>query len=352
MGIRIFVWGAMLLFGISCGMLSLADEAPAKGKLLKTLRILTLNVYGKKEHNCKERLRTIGKRILEATPRYDIVSFNEHYNPLVKLWFSCDGKALTNALQAGGLYKDRDEEVKNHKYYPKGGLFQANGGNSLFTLHNIIEFHSWKFKNSRPSIAMGYMLNRVQISRDLTIDVWTTHIESAGPDHCSHACRVKQFKQMLKTQEDYNQGNPVILLGDFNTGGPLNLGHKKAHEEVDAETYPYPGNGGYDDYINLYDNPLDVWIMANAKNKDAGYTFDCINNKTVDENCSYQERIDYILLPTSPKYQTELFTWEIVDSKIVKWKTDKGQDVSDHCGVEAMLNIYESDPAFSSSDRR
>ena len=325
------------------GILSYAnDEVPStKGKLLKTLRILTLNVYGKKERNCQDRFRTIAKRIIEATPRYDIVSFNEHYNPWIELWLSCDGNILTKAMYAGGHYKDGDGKVRNHKYYPKGGLFQANGANSLFTLHNIIEFDWWKFKNTRRAIAMGYMLNRVQISRDLTIDVWTAHLESKGPDNCSKTCREKQFKQILKTQERFNQGNPVILLGDFNTGGPLNLGHKKAYEEIDAETFPYPGNEGYSKFMAGYENPIDVWMEANSKTKEGGYTFDCMNNNTVKGNCMFQERIDYILIPTSPKYQTDRFAWEIIDSKIVRWKTDKGVDVSDHYGVEATLNIYE-----------
>ncbi|MBI2519655.1 MAG: endonuclease/exonuclease/phosphatase family protein [Bdellovibrio sp.] len=334
----------LILIGLTvvfCSQCFADQEGPSKGKLLRTLRILTLNVYGKKERNCEDRLRTIAKKILEATPRYDIVSFNEHYNPWLKLWLSCDGKILTQAMYKGGFYKDSDDQIRNHKHYPKGGLIQANGSNSLFTLHNIIEFDWWKFKNTRRILAMGYMLNRVQISRDLTIDVWTAHLESKGPDNCSRACREKQFKQVLATQERFNQGNPVILLGDFNMGGPLNLGHKKAHDEIDAETFFYPGNAGYDKFMNEYENPIDVWVEANPKTNLAGYTFDCLNNTTVKGNCTSQERIDYIFIPTSPKYQSDLFTWEVINSKVVRWKTDKGVDVSDHYGVEATLNIYE-----------
>ena len=318
-----------------------AKSTLAKGKFLKKVRILTLNVYGKKKRNCRDRLRAIGEKVLAAKPAYDVVSFNEHYDPLVKLWLSCDGNILTREMLRDGRYDDQEEIIRYHQQYPKGNIYQVNGGNSLFTLHDIKKFDYWKFHNHRKFLANGFMMNRIKVMDNLSIDVWTAHMESKVRDKCSDKCRIKQFKQIINKIEKLKTNNPVILLGDFNIGGPVNNEEREKHLE-DALHFPYKGNVGYEKMLTYMQKPIDAWLFANPdKHSSESYTFDCYQNRTTYRFCDDRERIDYIFVPKSYRYQSDEHIVEVEDSKIVRWKTEDGVDVSDHYGVEATLNIYE-----------
>lgn len=334
----------LFLFLLMLPSLAAYAQSPAaskKGKFLKSLRILHYNIYGKDEKDCLERFRTIGRKINEASPKYDIVSFNEHYDPMVELWMSCDGDVMSKALQREGLYRDSNGQVRNHKFYPKGRTFQANGGNSLFTLYNITKFDWWKFKNTRRAIANGFTFNRIEVTKDLSIDFWTIHMESNGSDGCSDECRFKQFKQMADMQEKLRVGNPVIVAGDFNVGGPKSLRERERHLQ-NPWAFPYDGNGGYERIMNFYENPIDVWLLKNPRGMEsAASTYDCLNNTTIKSNCRYQERIDYIMLPTSQTYQTVRYELEVKSIRKLRWLTPDGTDVSDHYGLEATIDIYD-----------
>jgi len=320
---------------------NIGQDIPANYRLLKTIRILTLNVYGKKEKRCASRLKAIGKKVLAADPPYDIVSFNEHYDPMVKLWLSCDGDYLTNEMLRDGRYKDEKGIIRYHQQYPNGRFYQANGGNSLFTLHNITKFDYWKFTNHRKFVANGYLFNRIKISKDLSIDFWTAHLEAAGGDDCSEACRIKQTKELLLKIKKHRRGNPVIVAGDFNIGGPRNQIERQKHLAEPVEI-PYRGNSGYEKIIKLFDYPRDVWLEKNSSMEPIdSYTYDCYRNTTTKKHCEDFYRIDYLFIPTSLKFQNPNYKIEIVESKVTRWKTDSGIDVSDHYGVEATLNIYK-----------
>ena len=332
----------ILIFILSISVASSKEPYLVKGKLLKTIRILTLNVYGKQKRNCEERLRTIGERVLSATPAYDIVSFNEHYDPKVKLWLSCDGDILTNSILKDGRYDDAKNKVRYHQQYPKGRIYQVNGGNSLFTLHDIKKFDYWKFSNHRKFVANGFMMNRIKIQDDLTIDVWTAHMESKGKDKCSDKCRMKQFRQIINKIEKHKSDNPVVLLGDFNIGGPVNLTEKEKHIENSVDA-PYRGNIGYEKMLTHMQQPTDVWLEVNKDlHSSQSFTFDCYRNRTTYQSCEDRYRIDFIFIPKSYRYQSGKHIIEVESSEIVRWKTDSGQDVSDHYGVEATLKIYET----------
>lgn len=300
------------------------------------LRILNLNIYGKNEKSCKERFRAIVEHIKNAKPAYDIVSFNEHYNPLVKLWMSCDGAYLTKLMKQIPDYAGKD---KSNLHKPKARFYQIEGANSVFMRYPIVTSSWERFQHHRKSIANGFMLNRIQVSDDLQVDVWTTHLESKGPDGCSDQSRLSQAKNLSDAIMDKGRNNPTIIMGDFNIGGPFNYAHRDAHA-LDAETFPYPGNGGYEQVIQLLGEARDLWIEANPNFKSGGYTYDCWYNKTIaNPACRTRMRIDYILLPTTAQFQSQQHDIVVEDSKIVKWKTPTGLDVSDHYGVESTILI-------------
>ena len=310
-------------------------EAQEKGT---KLRVLSLNIYGKKEKSCKSRFKAIADHIKKADPPYDVISFNEHYNPKIKLWLSCDGGYLTKLIRKDARYRGKG---KSNLHKPRGKFFQLHGANSLFTRHEITESMWKRFRKHRRILANGFMLNRIKINEKLEVDIWTIHVESSGSDGCPYKCRASQVDDLHTAMIENAYDNPTFIMGDFNIGGPFNYAHRDAHDNIDAETFPYPGNDGYDYIVPLLGNSKDVWIEANPNFKDGGYTFDCWNNNTIKSKCSYRERIDYIFQPTEPWFQGQSHSIKILESNIVKWKTPKGQDVSDHYGVDATFLISD-----------
>jgi hypothetical protein len=63
--------------------------------------------------------------------------------------------------------------------------------------------------------------------------------------------------------------NPVLILGDFNIGGPPSG----------------RGNPGYEDIVAILKSPDDLW--TSARPREDGYTFDCLVNNTASD-CDYQ----------------------------------------------------------------
>ena len=348
-----------LLLAIVVVLSSLSSLANDKGEFVKEIRVLSYNIFGKKEPSksgCKERMLEIAKRFRTASPAYDIVSLNEHYNPTINGWWSCDGDILTNAIRKDWRYRDWFGLRRSRKHYPESGdLFRADGANSVFTKHHIEKTKDFIFVNSNDFPVNGFMLNRIKVSDDLTIDLWTTHLESHGPDNCSDKCRQEQYEHLLDYVKNYSgwysvpykrrppktvevDGNAVIIMGDFNIGGPLSTYHRKKHKE-DPWFYRYPGNGGYEKLMK-YGALRDLWTEANPNSP--GYTFDCsTNNLLLKKNCDSRMRIDYMFVPDHWLYQPRTYRIEVKNMKLVKWKTKSGMDTSDHYGLDATLKIYK-----------
>jgi len=307
----------------------------------KTIRVLTLNVYGKQEEECSNRLKTIGKKILQATPPYDIVALNEHYDPLIRLWLSCDGEILTNELLKDGRYSNQNDITRNYLQFPKGKFYQVNGGNSIFTLHHFVKFNYNIFSNHRVFVPNGYLFSRIKITNELSIDLWTTHLEDKQSSKCSDKCRLQQVKEISNKIKKMKSQNLSLVVGDFNIGGPLNMAQKKKHLSSRDE-YAYTGNQGYEKIIELFDTPRDVWLEKNPSlPPNEAYTFDCTVNNTASDECKHFFRIDYIfLLKKQPKPKSN-YSVDIIASNLIRWKTTKGKDVSDHYGVEATIRIHK-----------
>lgn len=309
-----------------------APAAPARADDVRTVRVLTYNIYGRRKKDCEERYKALARQVLAAEPPYDVVALNEHWRVPADPWFTCDADVLTRALEADGRYAGPERSVRHR---PRAEEFpEVSGGDSVFTLHRISESREGKFTNGRTIPLSGFVLARVALAPGVELDVWGVHLE-AESDGCGRDCRKEQLKRLASSVELLSGlpqkgrgGNPVLVLGDFNIGGPASI----------LDQPPYPGNPGYDDILETLRKPRDLWLEVGSK-AGPGYTYDCAENKTQD--CKGRERIDYALLPEAPALFNPSSEWvlSLRSVSVVRWKTDSGQDVSDHYGLDATLEL-------------
>jgi endonuclease/exonuclease/phosphatase family metal-dependent hydrolase len=325
------------------------------------LRVLTHNVYALDENNCEKRASRFGEMVASANPPYDIVGVQEYYNALTGT-FHCDDNYLLNAIQAipPGRYLNSDNYERFNpdadiwdpdwwppwKWVPTEWATETDGGIGIFTLHPIREFNEWEWDVIGPNNLLfahslhGFIFARIEIPfTSVSMDIYVVHLNSAKGnlyfDDCDQDCRRKELEQLASKISELSRssGNPVLVMGDFNIGGPP------------PDTGP-PGNPGYDDIISILRNPVDLWTRAHSSGK-LGYTADCVEN-TILTDCNYRERIDYIFVLTDPSFTNSPYDIVIAnpdDVRLVKWAVPStGGHVSDHFGVEATIQIRERRP--------
>jgi endonuclease/exonuclease/phosphatase family metal-dependent hydrolase len=323
-------------------------DPPLKPHVIKRLKILTHNVYGVDEDRCEERGKTFGNRVASGGSRnsppgaYDIIGVQELYE---WRWFNfrwvCDEDSLINALKSKGNYKNSD----NTKLFTPRANNNINGGIGIFTLHKIIKQGSWQWKNDQQSIykaAEGFMFTRIKINNaDLELDIYNVHVNGTNNRNIRNA----QLQQLRTKIEELSKssGNPVLVMGDFNIGGPL------------PENNP-PGHDGYNDILNILYSPQDLWLNTNYNSpSETGYTTGCGVYSGDANGCNGKERIDYIFsvthenLTNSP-YQIVVTGYDLPSGQRrrgvsrVRWAKTGAfyppvRYASDHFGVEALIEI-------------
>jgi endonuclease/exonuclease/phosphatase family metal-dependent hydrolase len=309
---------------------ALAAAPAAAEQPPRTIRVLTHNIYGRHEADCETRYKALARHILSANPPYDIVALQEHWRVPHDHWISCDDSVLTKALEADGRYKGKDRSVK-HKP-ATDDVLQAAGGNSVFTLHSIVDEWDGHWVNGKDLPLSGYLLTRVEVAPGAVIDLWNAHLE-AGADGCDDDCRWEQATDFGAIVELFSGGhekgkapNPVLIVGDFNTGGPM----------TKTEKPPFAGNGGYDTMMDAMRYPRDLWLELGSA---PGFTYDCTLNPI--GKCGYRERIDYVLLPEDKHILSPETAYYLVPKSVgvVRWLTDDGKPVSDHFGLDATFEL-------------
>lgn len=297
---------------------ALAGDPPAA-----TIRVLVQNVYGRREKDCESRYKALAERILAASPAYDVVALQEHWRVPYDRWFSCDADVLTKALEKDGRYAGAGRSIR---HLPRAGeALEVSGGNSIFTRHSIVDSYENKFVNGRQVPLSGFALARVEVAPGVQVDVWNVHLE-AGSDGCDDDCRWEQATDFGSVVEMYRD-KPVLIVGDFNTGGPMTASEKP----------PFAGNGGYHNVVgDALRAPRDLWLELGTGD---GFTYDCVNNPT--QKCKYRERIDYAFVPEHKDMLDPASEHVLVPVKleVVRWKTDAGLDVSDHYGLDVTLEV-------------
>lgn len=332
-----------------------------RGKLRARLRILTHNVYGLGEAWCTFRAREFGWRVAEAQPAYDIVALQEYYNTPDLDFSTCDAGPLRNAIWSTGRYRNSNNY---YRHYPEVSR-KPDGGISIFTLHPIRKFNDWRWKNDRQGglkAAEGFIFARIEIPfTGVTLDTYIVHLNS-GPD-CAGTRRpdgtclppwgdngerrrgqLRQLREQI-VKHSRTSRNPVLILGDFNIGGPPSG----------------RGNPGYEDIVAILKKPDDLWMSARPREN--GYTFDCLANNTASD-CDYQNRIDYIFVATdrtltnSPylvrvakKFDIGVVRWRVTPSRLSRAERQVVErfggfrngppNVADHFGLEAVIEIRD-----------
>ncbi len=304
-----------------------------------TFRILVQNIYGRNENDCSARHRELVRRIRAADPPYHLVALGEHWpSPFSNRWI-CDDTILTKEMAKDKRYKYRALSFPEADDFPR-----IDGDNSVFSMFPIQEFYPAPFVNNEEIEMTGFGLTRIEFWPGMGLDLWTTHL-NAGVDHCDRFCREEQLADlsasvsiMSGTPDVRGGGYPVLVVGDFNIGGPANHVERILHER-NPKSHRYPGNDGYDDILLYFKNPRDLWLENTPLNYlKPGFTIDCRLN-TLQKNCTHRERIDYLLVPTHRDFVDSRFDLKMERIEVVRWKTPAGESVSDHFGLDATLSI-------------
>ncbi len=323
-----------------------------------TVRLLTANIYGqhvegasdvlgfRSDLYCEDRLEAIGEQILAASPPYDVVGLQEWHSDSLT---TCDGAVLKNLLKSNG-YPTKPtgyaavEQGKNWRHFRWAhphAYDQRDGGLGLISrtpfvwedyseddfddvfvdTENVIQFHP----RLKPRGAHGVTFARIYLDYpDQAIDTYNVHVPStqqSGPaeDMCDDDCKVYMLGQLREMihERSATSGNPVVVMGDFNIGGP-----NPTFEEC-------VGNSGYAQILQTLGNPVDVWQQAHPGEAGSTHNWD---HATRDPS-----RIDFIFLVDDPYLANSDFELRIERSEdvaVVDW-----QGLSDHHGVEATLSL-------------
>lgn len=320
---------------------------PLNGKLHARVRLLTHNIYGLHEkfhtfrqNYCPYRSQSFGRKVAKADPAYDIVGLQEFYGTPSGGIRSCSPEYLDEAIQSTGRYKNSNNQF-NHR--PKANN-RPNGGVGVFTLHQIGMHITKAWHNDVqdwPSAPEGFIFVRIKLNNaPVELDCYIVHLNSGGENR--ERRKMQLWELAIKMGElSKNSGNPVIVMGDFNIGGP-------------------PSNKGNDAYVDIKNalrGPEDLWMRTHPT--EDGFTDDCPGN-TINKNngCSGSQRIDYIFVVTDKQLTNSPYLVKVdnpQDVKIIRWRADdisqisnipitsktRRTHVSDHFGLEATIEIRD-----------
>jgi hypothetical protein len=322
---------------------------------------MTMNVFGQNsgkdgdsETRCEARLKFIGEKLANQRPLFDIIGLTEVHPDYVGM--TCDGEKLVDGLRMNGEYTKN----KARWGHPETSALYYDGGTSIFSTSEFewkpyddhVERYSPKY---RTRTAHGFVFARIPLVREITrpdgrlakdhragmVDVYVTHLYSKGKGStsCDQQCRYKQLQQLARGihERSANSGNPVLVMGDFNIGGP----------NPTAESCE--GNPGYGDIMDVLRNPRDIWLEAHP------------NKSGTTKAGGSSQRIDYIFVLTDPYFTSstsqlvlsrsdsvDMIKWEMPGYTVTTgsgpfqqtaWKKGPFQ-VSDHYGIAANFEVH------------
>ena len=314
-----------------------------RGRLRARLRLLTHNVYGLDGSLCKARARDFGWRVAHAQPAYDIVAVQEYYDVADSDFATCDAGPLSESIWSTGRYRNSENY---YRFYPELTWPKSDGGVGIFTLHPITQFDYWRWANdsqSFPKSAEGFTFARIRLpSVGISLDTYVVHLNSGGDNYERRRLQLWQLRRKI-IELSRGSGNPVIIFGDFNIGGPPSNN----------------GNLGYPEIRGILQYPKDLWLEAWPR--DTGWTDDCTRNSFGGgSSCGVGARIDYILVVTDPALTSSPYLVTVAkrsDVSVVRWRVDRDRlsewekviadgmggppHVSDHFGLEATIEIRD-----------
>jgi len=343
------------------------------GHFLARLRVLTHNIYGKSPLKCKFRARRLGKWIANQKPAYDFIGLQEYYESKKLDPITCSGKYFHKEVTRTGQFKSK---AQFYRYRPRRRA-ATNGGLALLTPHKIITKREYNWGRQDGVVGKlaaleGVIFARVQAAPKVQIDFYVLHLWSGTPRVEERRSQLRRLAKIIH-KNSYGGGrkgqNPVVVMGDFNIGGP------PCHKQKNGKRV-ICGNPGHDDIVTLHRNPRDIWLEFNPGKE--GLTNDGRKNRVDADEEPGWGRIDYIFVLEDPYFsQSPLMIRDVSTSvipvSVVKVKTekrfnvgshsftgnfdcpekfktckmagksccpDRQLEVSDHYGIEAFLDIF------------
>lgn len=302
------------------------------------VRVLTQNAFGLDrdgDANCRARGQALGRHIANASPPFDVVALQEHWEIFDAGISDCDPSHLTDAIWSTGRYRASNNY---YRHRPRGEPLQleVDGALSIFTLHPIEAFdeNEWDHipRDGPVKTLHGSTFSRIRLNDSgVRVDVYNVHLLAQGADGCDRACRRGELEELRDQIRSHSggSGNPVLVMGDFNIGGPPSCA----------------GNERYQDIMQVLEGPRDLWLEAHPA--DDGFTVDCLLNSTlsgVEPGCAYRERIDFMFAVESPRLTNSRYHLVLAapgDIRVARIRRSNGGPVSDHFGIEATLELRE-----------
>ncbi len=330
----------------------------AVGELKATVRVLTANVYGQSQNSlsdflftgdevCQTRLKQVGAYLRDVQPRFDIVGLQEWHSDSVS---TCNGVVLKNRVDDSfqGPIKEpfapqEGYEFSHIRWSHPHAYGQTDGGIGIISKEpfywqnygsgdfedtfvdsaNVVQFHP----RLKPRSAHGFVFARIyQHYPDIAIDTYIVHVNAtlAGPDQCDDACKVFMLEQLREGihERSAESGFPVIVMGDFNIGGP------------NPPAEGCLGNPGYTAIMKNLGNPIDVWPQAHPG--ESGSTYNWWNENP--------RRLDYIFIPNDPYLTNSEYELVLLHDSVqtVDWGALLNQsNPSDHRGLKATIEIRQ-----------
>jgi len=270
---------------------SLLSEAE-EGKLA----VLTYNVAGLPQviSAAKSPRSASMKEIGQKISSFDIVNVQEDFHYHSELYNGGNRHAYRTAQKIAVPYGD--------------GLNTLSKYPILFTKRI-----AWKDCHGTDCLAAkGFSVVRIQLAKDVTVDVYNVHATSQD-DIAAASARRKNIKQLSAYVNTYSRGQALLVMGDFN-----------AHYGANWDNLP-----DFTKATQVKDAWLDIWkggVMPNISNNFAPQ-----EKLALTDTC---ESIDKIFFRNNNQI---VFTPRSYKIEKQRFSNRTGQSLSDHCAVSFTL---------------
>jgi len=273
----------------------------------------------------KERGKDVVETILNQDPLYDIICFQEVFDEDIR-------EIIQNGLKSEYPLENQVTKLSDNDFLNEdSGLFFASKypvkmDSSGEKICRFREFDAKKFLTFDWLADKGIFGAKVDISeRDLFI--FNTHLQS------TEAYDEVREKQLMEIQRFMYKALPkdksakrasAVLMGDFNVIGDISFEYRKM--------------------ISLLGYPRDLYRESHATD-DPGYTWDYENNSMISDDDGDKQRLDYIFVfDEIPRADDNAPIEKLKEIKnkntqVVQLKNEKDEDLSDHYGVEAEIEL-------------
>lgn len=223
---------------------------------------------------------------------------------------------IVNVQEDFHYHRDLYESGNTHPYRTKHkeAIPYGDGLNTL-SKYPILESERVAWSDCHGSdclAAKGFSMVRVQLAKDIMVDVYNVHATSQD-NVAAAAARKHNFKQLAAYIRKNSKGKAVLVMGDFN-----------AHYAASWDNIQQ-----FSEAVSL----KDAWLVAikNGERPVVDSMFVAQNKLALTDSC---ESIDKIFFRNSPYIE---FTPRSYKIEKQQFSNSRGQALSDHCAVSFTL---------------